>query len=281
MVFRRMLGFVILLIGLLGLALSIAGEIYSRRFIDHAGRELEKSLALTSQSLGTVQETLRLAQTAASQANDGLDTVEHTIIDLSHTISQTRPLLDEVAQVVSHDVPDSLDTLETTVPDIAQAAAIVDDTLKTLSDLRFEQTIFGFSINFDLGIEYAPQVSLEASMNQLGDSLEGIAPRLRGMEVHIETTDSNLETISQDMMAISRDLEVINSSVAQVAPLLDDYVRLVNEANDAVEQTRANLSRQLDAAKWVAIGMMVWLGLTQVAPLYLGGELITGWRSSS
>ena len=116
---------------------------------------------------------------------------------------------------------------------------------------------------------------------QLGDSLEGIAPRLRGMEVHIETTDSNLETISQDMMAISRDLEVINSSVAQVAPLLDDYVRLVNEANDAVEQTRANLSRQLDAAKWVAIGMMVWLGLTQVAPLYLGGELITGWRSSS
>jgi len=280
MVFRRMLGFVILLIGLLGLALSIAGAIQSRRLIDHAGRELEKNLALTSQSLGTVQETLRLAQTAASQANEGLDTVEHTIIDLSHTISQTRPLLDEVAQVVSHDVPDSLETLETTVPDIAQAAAIVDDTLRTLSDLRFEQTIFGFSINFDLGIEYAPQVSLEESMNQLGDSLEGIAPRLRGMEVHIETTDGNLETISQDMMAISRDLEVINSSVAQVVPLLDDYVRLVTEANDAVEQTRANLSRQLDAAKWVTTGIMVWLGLTQLAPLYLAAELITGQRKS-
>jgi len=280
MVFRRMLGFVILLIGLLGLALSIAGAIHSRRLIDHAGRELEKSLALTSQSLGTVHETLRLAQTAASQANDGLDTVEHTVIDLSHTISQTRPLLDEVAQVVSQDVPDSLETLETTVPDIAQAAAIVDDTLRTLSDLRFEQTIFGFSINFDLGIEYAPQVSLEASMNQLGDSLEGIAPRLRGMEVHIETTDGNLETISQDMMAISKDLEVINSSVAQVVPLLDDYVQLVTEANDVIEQTRANLSQQLDTAKQVTTGLMVWLGLTQVAPLYLAGELITGRRSS-
>jgi methyl-accepting chemotaxis protein len=279
MIFRRILGLVMLLIGVLGLVLSIAGAIYGYRLIDNFGDSLKSSLDLTSQSLDTVRETLLLAKTTLGQANDGLDTVAGAANDLSETISQTRPLLGEIAQVVSHDVPDGVEAVQIAVPGMAQAAAVIDDTLTILSNLRIEQRILGFPIYFDLGIDYAPEVSFEESINRIGYNLEGIPPRLRGLEVYIDTTNGNLETISQDIMAMSRDLDTINSSLADVAPLLDDYVRIVTEINDSIRQTRASLSQQLYMVKLVVTMAMIWIGLTQVAPLYLGWELLTGRRN--
>lgn len=279
MIFRRILGVMMLLIGALGLALSIAGSVYGYRLIDSLGVGVESSLDLTSQGLDTVEETLLLAKTTLGEVNDGLDTLAGAAIDLSQTITQTRPLLGEIVQVASHDVPNSVEAVETAVPYMARAAAIIDDTLTTLSSFRLDEEILGIPLYFDLGIDYAPEVSFEESISWVGHNLEGITPRLRGLEVYADITYGNLETISEDIMAVSRDLQTINSSVADVAPLLDDYVRIVTETNDAIRQTRVSLSRQLYAVKLVLTIAMVWIGLTQVAPLYLGWELVTDRRS--
>lgn len=279
MFFRRTLGLVMLLIGVLGLVLSIAGAIYGYRLIDNVGNGLKSSLDLTSQSLDAVKETLLLAKTTLGQVNGSLDTLAGAANDLSRAVNQTRPLLGEIVQVASYDVPDSVEAVQTAVPYMAQAAATIDDTLTFLSNLRIEQRILGFPIYFDLGIDYAPEVSFEESINRIGYSLEGIPPRLRGLAVYIDTTNGNLETISQDIMAMSRDLDTINSSIADIAPLLDDYVRIVTEISDSIRQTRASLSQQLYMVKLVVTMAMTWIGLTQVAPLYLGWELVAGRRN--
>lgn len=278
MFFRRTLGLVMLLIGVLGLVLSIAGAVYGYRLIDNVGNGLKSSLDLTSRSLDTVKETLLLAKTTLGQVNGGLDTLAGAANDLSRTVSQTRPLLSEIVQVASHDVPDSVEAVQTAVPYMAQAAATIDDTLTFLSDLRIEQRILGFPFHFDLGVDYAPEVSFEESVNRIGYSLEGIPPRLRGLEVYMDTAEGNLETISRNITAMSRDLDTINNSIADVGSLLDDYVRIVTETNDFVGQTRASLSRQLRMVKLVVTMVVVWIGLTQIAPLYLGWELVTGRR---
>jgi methyl-accepting chemotaxis protein len=279
MILKRILGVVILLIGLLGLALSAAGTVYGHRLIDSMGNGLDSSLDLASQSLDTAKETLLLAKTTLGQVNEGLDTVESSALDIAQTISQTRPLLGKIAQVASHDVPDGVEAFQATMSDMAQAAAVVDETLATLSNLRFEQTIFGFPIRFDLDINYAPEVPFEESVNRIVASLEGLPPRLRNLEAYIYVTDHNLEMISQDVLTVSGDLDAINRSIADVAPLLDEYVRLVTEVNGSIQQTRDTLPQQLGMAKLVVTIVMVWIGLMQVAPLYLGWELVSGRRS--
>ena len=112
MILRRILGALILLIALLGVALSAAGTVYSHRIIDGMGRNLDTSLDLASHSLYTARDTLLLAKTALGQVNDGLETIESTAMDISQTISQTRPLLSEMAQIVSHDVPDGVEAFQ-------------------------------------------------------------------------------------------------------------------------------------------------------------------------
>lgn len=79
-----------LLIGLLGLALSVPGTIHGHRLVDTIGDGLDRSLDLASQSLDTAEETLLLAKTTVEQVNDGLGTVEGAAINVSQTISQRR-----------------------------------------------------------------------------------------------------------------------------------------------------------------------------------------------
>jgi methyl-accepting chemotaxis protein len=264
-----------LLVGFSGVAVGVVGTMHGHRLVDNIGNGLDRSLDLISQSLDTAQETLGLTKTTLGQVNDGLDTVEDTAINVSQTISQTRPLLTEIGQMASHDVPDGLEAIQNTVPDIAQAAAVIDDTLTTLSNLHIEQTVLGFPILFDLGIDYAPTVPFEESINQIDASLEGIPSRLRDLEVHVDATASNLETISHDMVAISKDLDTINNSIADATPLIDDYSRIVTEVNDLIRQTRARLARQLAIAKLAVTIAMAWIGLAQVVPLHLGWNLLT------
>ncbi|MCA9926580.1 MAG: hypothetical protein KC421_29630, partial [Anaerolineales bacterium] len=57
-------------------------------------------------------------------------------------------------------------------------------------------------------------------------------------------------------------------------PLLNDYLRLITETNDATRQLRGQMSSQLDSLKTGILFVMIWLAFAQLAPLYLGWELI-------
>lgn len=130
-----------------------------------------------------------------------------------------------------------------------------------------------------MSIGYVPEVPFEESVSGVGASLGDIPSELRALAVHAESADSNLSAISEDMLALSRDLDAANGSIANAIPLLDEYLRLVAEASDVVREARAGLSGLLGRARVVLTVTMLWMGLMQVAPLYLGWELMAGRRS--
>ncbi|GAB4144254.1 MAG: hypothetical protein Fur0021_00680 [Candidatus Promineifilaceae bacterium] len=273
---RRILGFVMLFIGLSGVALSIGGALVTQRLVDKVSQGLDQSLRLVSDSLDTVLDTLDLTKTTVGEVNGSMETVEAAAVNLAQTINQTRPLLDQVNQIASHDVPDSIEAVQETIPIVAEVAGTIDTTLRALNDFRIDQTILGFPIQYDLGIDYAPAASFDESITAIGASLDGIPNRLRTLEVYLSVTDENMDTISQDILLIAGDLKTINGRVADVQPLLDEYIRLITQVNDNIRQTRASLSSQLEQFKLALIIIFIWVGLTQAAPIYLGWELLRG-----
>ena len=224
---RRILGFIMLFIGLSGLVLSIGGALVTRRMVDNVGQGLDQSLRLVSESLDTVLDTLALTKTTVGQVNGSMTTVETTATDLAQTINQTRPLLDQVSQIASSDVPDGIDAVQAALPNVAEVAGTIDTTLRVLNNFRIDQSILGFPIKYDLGINYNPVTPFDQSITAVGGSLDGIPERLRTLKIYLNVTDDNLATISQDVLNIAADLETINGSVADVQPLLDEYTRLV------------------------------------------------------
>lgn len=278
---RRFLGLVIIIIGLGGIILSVVGLSAAPRLIDTIGDSLEANLMLVSESLDTVQETLLLAQSTVTEVTSGLDTVESSAVHLGQTINQTQPLLDQVSTIASDDVPQSLDAIQATIPDLVQIAAAIDDTLTVLNSFRVDQQILGIPIKFDLGIDYAPAVPFDESVSQIGRSFETLPGQLRDLDEYVVIANDNLSLISDDVLAISQDLDGVNGRIAELDPLLEDYLRIVVELNDSTRQTRQIILGELTTLKRLITIALAWVALSQLAPLYLGLDLLRGRREAN
>jgi hypothetical protein len=275
---RRLVGLIIIIIGLSGIVLSVAGMRAAPGLIDTISDSLEANLVLVSESLDTVQETLLLAQSTITEVTGGLDTVEESAVHLGQTLNQTRPLLDQVSTIASEEVPQSLDAIQATLPDLVQVAAAIDDTLSILNRFRVDQQILGIPIKFDLGIDYDPAVPFDESVSQIGRSFETLPGQLRDLDEYVVVANDNLALISEDVLAISGDLDGVNGRIAELDPLLEDYLRIVVELNDSTRQTRQIILGELNALRRIVTIALAWVALSQLAPLYLGLELLRGRR---
>ena len=276
--FRRILGLLMLLIGIGGIGIAIVGAQMGHQLVDRVGTNFEQTLTLTSDSLDTVSETLVLAKSSIADINTVVTTTGTTANNLATTVEDTRPLLEQISTVATDQVPDSLETVQDAFPSLEQVAGVIDRTLVTLNSFRIDEEIFGFNIQYDLGIDYEPEIPFDQSVQALGQGLEGIPESLRAMEAYITVTNDNLETVSQDIRTLADDLQTVNGRINEFDPILDEYLVLVTDINDSTRQMRAQIEDESARLKNGITLAMVWLALTQIAPLYLGWELLTGRR---
>lgn len=269
MLLKRITAIVFLLIAILGLAIAIGGIYYSGKVINDIGAGLETTMDLTLESLDTMTESLELTKNTIGQFGDSLDTVSQVAINVSQTISYTRPTVDQVTVVATQDVPASLETIQAAIPNVAEAAGVVDDTLRLLSAFKLERQVFGIPLNFDLGINYEPENPLDETLLALGDGLEGVPEELRGLQPNMEAASENLAVIGQNLDVIGQDLDQMITFVSDFEILLDEYLSLIGDTKDLVNQTKDQLSEQIGTVKLFAAAVFIWLALFQIVPLYL------------
>lgn len=287
--FRRFLGFLMVLIGLSGVWVGVISAATAREVVDSIGQGMDSNLELLSQSLDTITESLTLAKQTVSDVNESLVTIEQTADDISLALTDTQPLLTEVGDIVSNDVPDSIEAVQASIPNMVEVAGAIDNTLTTLNNFAVDRSIdipnpfssqplYTFDLNFDLGINYDPNVPFDQTVRELGTSIEGLPEQLRGLAEHVDRSSANLQNLSDSITTVGDDLAVVNGRIAELDPLLDEYGRIVTELNDQTRRLRAGINTQLEGIKQTINIVMIWFILTQIAPLYLGWELVTGRR---
>jgi hypothetical protein len=283
MIIRRILGLIMLLTGLAILALSLAGAYYVGDVLDNMAQGVTNSLTLASQSLDTARGTLELARDTINDVYGGLDTAIGATANASRTIADSRPLIDNVAAVTTQEVPEAVEGIQAALPNMIQVASVIDRTLVTLSSVGIDRDIplpFGGSIplRFDLGIDYNPTIPFDESLRGFETSLEGLPESLRGLEDDLRATNENLTTLSADLLATSDNLTTINTRVGEMLPLLDEYTALIDQLNVTIAQIEGQIGDRLNTIRIGVIVLLLAIGLTQLAPIYLGWELITGRR---
>ncbi|VAW37906.1 hypothetical protein MNBD_CHLOROFLEXI01-1643, partial [hydrothermal vent metagenome] len=254
---------------------SIGGFIYSGRAVDAVVTTLDSTLELTGTSLSTVEDTLNLVRGTIGDVNASLVTVETTADTLAKTLGDTQPLLAEVAQIVGEDAPDSIESVQQAIPEMADVAGVIDDTLLTLNNFKIDEEILGFELKYDLGVNYQPTTSFEETVSGLGSSFDGLPDRLRELEPSLVAANENLGAVSENIYAVSDDLVTINGRIAEVEPLLDDYIGIVQNIDSSLSQTQSSIQAQAGNVKLVLKVALAWLGFLQFSLLYLGWDLMT------
>ena len=275
---KRLFGGLIFVVGLVGVVIAYFIYQDAPPLLDSVANTVDSTLVAVSQNLDTVNSSLLLAKATLADLNSTLDTVETSMDQLGQAVNTTTPLLDQIATVASDEVPESIETMQTAIPELAHVAGIVDDTLTTLNRFRIEESIFGFDINYNLGIDYAPTRPFDETVLSLGEGLDGLPGSLRSLRVYTNVTKSNLQEVSQNLFLLGDDMGVLNGRIAEIAPLLDDYLRIITETNDNTRLMRSQIAGQWEQLKQLIKVAAIWFGFSQLAPLYLGWELMSGGR---
>lgn len=271
---KRILGIVFLLLGILGSLISIGGLIVSRSVIGELDAGFNTTLALASDSLDTVNDTLLLTQTTIEHAGSSLDTLAETAVNVSTTMNDTQPLLDQVTESATQEIPESIEAIQGAIPDVAEAAGAIDETLRILDSFELDRVIFGIPIQFDLGINYQPTEPLNETVLALGGSLDGVPEDLRALEGDMMRASANLARIGSNIETIAGDLEAISATVDDIEPLLDQYLEIVAQTQDLIAQAQTDLNNQLALLQLAITALFVWLGLSQIVPFYLSWTLL-------
>jgi ABC-type transporter Mla subunit MlaD len=283
MVVRRIIGAVMLITALAILVLSVLGALYVGDAVRSLTGNIGATLQLTADGLATVRGSMLTAQGTLDDVAAAIGTSVTTTANLSTTVQETGPLLENITTVVTQEVPENIESIQDALPSMIQVADVIDNTLSRLSDFGFEREIqlpLGVTIPlaFDLGIEYDPEVPFDTSLIAFQDSLNGLPESLRALESGLADASANTQTLSDDLLATSASLETINSRVAELGPMMDQYVQLIDQLATTMDDVQSRLADQLDLIATGATGMFILLALSQLAPLYLGYELISGRR---
>jgi ABC-type transporter Mla subunit MlaD len=277
---QRILGVVILLTAALGVILSVGGVVVGREVVDRVAMELDVGLTTAADTLENLDRTLQLTNDVIDQVVASLDTVEDALSNASKALQETRPMVKDVGGIVTGDVADALESVQNAIDPLVSLSATIDTVLRGLSDFAVEETILGIPVTIDLGIEYDPEVSLPDTVQAIGDSIEGLPESLRVLSEDVENADANLGIISQDLTAISSDLGEIHNSLGELPDLVDGFSGNVDSAQEQIQSVQSRLNDAIQLVKTATIVFFVWLGLTQIAPLSWGYELIAGRGAS-
>jgi len=266
---RRLIGALLLTIGILGIVLSIAGIIVAGRVADQAAAGLQEGLSLTSRTLDTVEASLVQTKAALGNLNQGLDTVVKTITDSGQTIDTTRSMLHHVSKMAGEDLPKAIEGIQAVTSNAAQAATGIDNALAQLKNLDI--LILGVNIH-----ELAP---LGEPLSEMATGLSELSRNMRSDASDLKTITKNTETMRQNVSVFAKDLAALNAELAAFEPILDEQIEIVRDLRDTVGRTQASIERHKRTAKLGIMILMIWIGLSQVTPLYLGWELVTTRRA--
>ncbi|UCG24199.1 MAG: hypothetical protein JSW55_19105 [Chloroflexota bacterium] len=277
---RRVIGFVLILIGLFGLVICVQGARMGRELADNLASQLDSALETAAETLDTVEATLEQSRQTVASVNATVGQVQSTTQNLSATVDDSGPMLGELALLVGESIPNTITDLQNTIPNIAQTAKVVDDTLRLLSRLRIEERvpIINYDISIGLGVDYDPEIPFDRAVEEVGSGLSPIAEASRNLEDELNTAGSNMDVLSQDLGDLAQSLGEMNADLAGFRPLLDEYSTLVADIEEGVSSAQAKLGGQVEAVKRSILLVAIWFGLFQLLPIYFGFELAMGNR---
>lgn len=282
-IFRRILGVIILLVGLAIVALSVYGAVSVGSAVGQIGDSVENALVFAGDSLTAARETILFSQDTLVDVSAAVDTAVTTTLNVSKAVSDSQPFITNVNAILTEELPANLEALQDALPAVTDVAGVIDQTLTTLAGIGIDRTIdlpFGQSIplQFDLGIDYDPEVPFDDSVRELSSSLEGLPASLRALDEDLATTNDNLGVLSDDLIQASEDLEVINGRIVELTTLFDEYLTLIDRLAVSIDDARTAIPAQLQMLQTGVIFGSILLGLSQLASIYVGYELLAGHR---
>jgi hypothetical protein len=243
-----------------GVLVGIIGSIVGWRLVGHLSDGVDDSLAVATQSLESVDESITVIETIVLDVRAGVVTLDKTVGDVA-TASETTVGAIEGLTGQTPMLADGVEALRDGVAGVGEAGSTIDQTLESLDDLP--------------GVpNYDPDQPLGETVAGLADDLDALATTLRSFQSGSEDIEATLAPLLDDLDRARADLQDLDRSLASSQTLLERYRASAEEASAIAVRTRSDLSDDVRATRALIVlgGLVFTVG--QIVPYWLGRSVL-------
>jgi hypothetical protein len=248
---------VLLVIGAVGVAVSVLAVVVGLRFLGHLDRALEDSVGVAAEAVEALGSTVEVAGESLTRITVILDGTATTTRDLSAAIADTEAVLRATADLSEDQIAGSLDAVDDALPALIQVAGVIDRTLSGLSVLPF-------------GPDYGPDEPFDDSLRAIQQEFDGLPDALREQASLIRDGSRDLRSVRVGTAVIADDLDALQATLADSAELVDRFAATATSARELVVEDQDGIQRQLGWARVLVVVLGLTFAAGQVLPLGVG-----------
>jgi hypothetical protein len=182
-----------------------------------------------------------------------LDDLESLVETVASSADTTAVFVGETAAVTSTRIPRSLEAIERSLPGLIDAAAVIDDSLSTLTLL---------------GVDYQPETPFDDALREVQDSLDGLADE-------VSAQGATLELLVPEMQAVHSTATSLTSRVSETREHLRTAEALLGEYRAILDATEGAIGPETE----VVLRYGPWARIPLVVIAFVGIALATTmWR---
>jgi methyl-accepting chemotaxis protein len=261
----RLAGALLIIAGIIGLGLSLAGLIVGLPALGSAEQMLDRRLTDLDQALSAAADGLRIADDSLSGAAGTITAIETTVRSSGQAISDTLPTIDRIGILIGEDIPRTIRSTRQTLESARETARVADAILGAISRTGL------------LGNVYNPEVPLNQAIQQVSDSLSPLPASLSGVRDRLTVTGANLRRIGANTEEVAEQIALINASFRDARRVIDQYQTLVTDLRTDLTALRAALPVWFGIARIMLAILALWFAVAQIA---LFAQGLTLWRRS-
>lgn len=277
-IIRRLLGILVMIAGLLGLALSLAGVVSVWVFKPTIAGQMDGVIGTLNSSLSTSQTVMEITGEALGATVDSVDALSDMLSTTAATLEDTQPVFDEINVMMGETMPATLEAATDSLKTAQQAADVLDSAIKSLDTFRFVLSaapLIGALVEQPQQ-PYDPEVPLADSLGELATNLESLPTSFTAISTNLDKADDNLVEIQDNLTTMSTSVAVISTSLAEYEAMITQSQGSMENLSRMLTGIQSNLAKILSIAAVVLSLFFVWLLAAQVVILSQGWELYQG-----
>lgn len=279
---RRILGVLVMIAGILGLVLSLAGLVSVWVVRPTVAGYVETTIQTLDTSISTSQKVMEVTGQALGATIDSVEALSAMLGTTAASVEDTKPVLEQVNLMMGEVMPSTMESASNSLKTAQQAAVVLDSAIKSLENFRIVLSatpLLGALVEQPKQA-YNPQVPLADSLGELATTLESLPATFMEMSANLDKADDNLVTIQDNLITMSDSVGLISNSLSEYQAMISQSQSSMENMTSMLTNIQDNLPSILNGVAMVFSLFFLWLLAAQVVILSQGLELYRGTAGS-
>ncbi len=259
---ERRVGMILITVAIVGIVAALVGAVVGWRLVGSVDTATTDTLDVTVDALGSVSDTIDVADGTVESTSEALTDLEATMLTLSDALSSGATVIDDTGRLTETSGP-ALTDAALTLRQLESVGGQIDGFLATLSGIP-------------LTPDFDPDAGLGATFGRLAADIEPLDAEFAATAASLEEFEGSLTDLQSDVDGLAVTVGRVNDELIASKALLDQYRDNVSEALVVAERSQGDLGTDQTMLRLFIVVAGLSLALAQLAPLWMGLSLLSG-----